>query len=50
MQYGINLLLWADTLTDEVAPVLDEMKAIGACAAIRAPVNPRPCAAALAGR
>lgn len=29
MQYGINLLLWADTLTDEVAPVLDEMKAIG---------------------
>lgn len=29
MQYGINLLLWADTLSDSLRPLLDEIKAIG---------------------
>ena len=29
MQYGINLLLWADTLSDALLPLLDEIKAIG---------------------
>jgi D-psicose/D-tagatose/L-ribulose 3-epimerase len=29
MQYGINLLLWADTLSDSLLPLLDEIKAIG---------------------
>ena len=29
MRYGMNLLLWADTLTESVRPVLDEIKQIG---------------------
>jgi D-psicose/D-tagatose/L-ribulose 3-epimerase len=29
MQYGINLLLWADTLSDALLPVVDEIKSIG---------------------
>ena len=29
MQYGINLLLWADTLSDALLPLLDEIKSIG---------------------
>ncbi len=29
MQYGINLLLWADTLSDCLLPLLDDIKAIG---------------------
>ena len=29
MRYGINLLLWADTLTDEVLPLLADVKEIG---------------------
>ncbi|MCX7044529.1 MAG: sugar phosphate isomerase/epimerase [Candidatus Sumerlaeota bacterium] len=29
MQYGINLLLWTDVLTDAAFPILDEIKAIG---------------------
>jgi D-psicose/D-tagatose/L-ribulose 3-epimerase len=29
MRYGMNLLLWADTLTDEALPLLDQIKQIG---------------------
>lgn len=29
MRYGINLLLWADTLSDEILPLLDDVKEIG---------------------
>lgn len=29
MRFGINLLLWTDTLTDQMLPVLDELKEIG---------------------
>ncbi len=29
MRYGINLLLWADTLSDEALPLLDQVKEIG---------------------
>jgi D-psicose/D-tagatose/L-ribulose 3-epimerase len=29
MQYGINLLLWADTLSDALLPLLDDIKSIG---------------------
>ena len=29
MRYGMNLLLWADTLSDEALPLLDEIKEIG---------------------
>ena len=29
MRYGMNLLLWADTLTDAALPLLDEIKEIG---------------------
>lgn len=29
MRYGMNLLLWADTLGDDVLPLLDEIKQIG---------------------
>jgi D-psicose/D-tagatose/L-ribulose 3-epimerase len=29
MRFGLNLLLWADTLTDAVLPVLDEIKELG---------------------
>jgi D-psicose/D-tagatose/L-ribulose 3-epimerase len=29
MQYGINLLLWADTLTDALLPMVEEIQAIG---------------------
>jgi D-psicose/D-tagatose/L-ribulose 3-epimerase len=29
MHYGINLLLWADTLSDDLLPLLDEIKSIG---------------------
>ena len=29
MQYGMNLLLWTDTLTDEALPLLEEIKQIG---------------------
>jgi D-psicose/D-tagatose/L-ribulose 3-epimerase len=29
MRFGMNLLLWADTLNDAVLPVLDEIKQIG---------------------
>ncbi len=29
MQYGMNLLMWADTLTDKALPLLDEIKKIG---------------------
>ncbi len=29
MRYGMNLLLWTDTLTDQVLPLLDELKEIG---------------------
>ena len=29
MRYGMNLLLWADTLTDDVLPMLGEIKEIG---------------------
>jgi D-psicose/D-tagatose/L-ribulose 3-epimerase len=29
MQYGMNLLMWADTLTDEALPLLDQIKKIG---------------------
>lgn len=29
MRYGLNLLLWSDTLNDAVRPLLDDIKAIG---------------------
>ena len=29
MRYGLNLLLWTDTLQDEIRPILDDIKAIG---------------------
>lgn len=29
MRYGMNLLLWADTLSDEALPLLDQVKQIG---------------------
>jgi D-psicose/D-tagatose/L-ribulose 3-epimerase len=29
MRFGMNLLLWADTLSDAVVPVLDEIKQLG---------------------
>ena len=29
MRYGMNLLLWADTLTDEALPLLDQIKQLG---------------------
>jgi D-psicose/D-tagatose/L-ribulose 3-epimerase len=29
MRFGMNLLLWTDTLNDEALPLLDEIKAIG---------------------
>ena len=29
MRYGMNLLLWTDTLCDEVLPLLEEVRAIG---------------------
>ncbi len=29
MQYGMNLLMWTDTLTDAALPLLDEIKQIG---------------------
>ena len=29
MRYGMNLLMWTDTLGDEALPLLDEMKEIG---------------------
>ena len=29
MRYGMNLLLWTDTLNESVLPVLDELKKIG---------------------
>jgi len=29
MRFGLNLLLWADELTDKALPLLDEVKAIG---------------------
>jgi D-psicose/D-tagatose/L-ribulose 3-epimerase len=29
MRYGLNLLLWTDTLTEEVLPLLDQIKKIG---------------------
>src|SRR3990172_5239624 len=29
MRYGMNLLLWADTLSDEALPLLDQIKEIG---------------------
>ena len=29
MRYGMNMLLWADTLSDEVLPLLDQIKQIG---------------------
>ncbi len=29
MRYGLNLLLWTDTLNDESLPLLDQVKAIG---------------------
>ncbi len=29
MRYGLNLLLWTDTLHEEIRPVLDDIKAIG---------------------
>ncbi|NUQ61083.1 MAG: sugar phosphate isomerase/epimerase [Pirellulales bacterium] len=29
MRYGMNLLLWTDTLQDEIRPILDDVKAIG---------------------
>ena len=29
MRYGMNLLLWADVLSDEGLPLLDEIKEIG---------------------
>ena len=29
MRYGMNLLLWTDTLTDEALPLLDQIKEIG---------------------
>lgn len=29
MRFGLNLLLWADVLTDEALPLLDEVKEIG---------------------
>jgi D-psicose/D-tagatose/L-ribulose 3-epimerase len=29
MRYGMNLLLWTDTLNDAVLPILDELKQIG---------------------
>lgn len=29
MRFGINVLLWSDTLCDELLPVLDEIKTIG---------------------
>ncbi len=29
MRYGMNLLLWTDTLNEGVLPVLDEIKKIG---------------------
>ncbi len=29
MRYGMNLLMWTDTLTDEMLPLLDQLKQIG---------------------
>lgn len=29
MRFGLNLLLWTDTLNDQMLPLLDDMKAIG---------------------
>jgi len=29
MRFGMNLLMWTDTLTDEMLPLLDQMKEIG---------------------
>jgi D-psicose/D-tagatose/L-ribulose 3-epimerase len=29
MRFGMNLLMWTDTLTDEMLPLLDELKQIG---------------------
>ncbi|MFZ5828668.1 MAG: sugar phosphate isomerase/epimerase family protein [Planctomycetota bacterium] len=29
MQYGINLLMWTDTLSDDMLPLLEQMKEIG---------------------
>lgn len=29
MRYGLNLLLWTDTLQEEIRPILDDVKAIG---------------------
>lgn len=29
MRYGMNLVLWADTLSDDVRPLLDEIKQLG---------------------
>ena len=29
MRYGMNLLVWTDTLADSAIPLLDELKAIG---------------------
>jgi len=29
MRYGMNLLMWTDTLTDQTLPLLDELKEIG---------------------
>jgi len=29
MRYGMNLLMWTDTLSDEMLPLLDELKEIG---------------------
>jgi D-psicose/D-tagatose/L-ribulose 3-epimerase len=29
MRYGMNLLMWTDTLTEEILPLLDQLKQIG---------------------
>ena len=29
MRFGMNLLMWTDTVTDEVLPLLDQLKEIG---------------------
>ena len=29
MRFGMNLLMWTDTLTDEMLPLLEELKQIG---------------------
>ncbi|MBN2021971.1 MAG: sugar phosphate isomerase/epimerase [Pirellulales bacterium] len=29
MRYGMNLLMWTDTLSDEAMPILDELKEVG---------------------